>query len=74
MRMRTHIDLDDELVKQVMALGHFQTKKAAIHTALAEYTKQLKRQQLLDLRGNAAWIGNLDQMRATRPDDGRDAG
>ena len=71
--MRTHIDLDEGLIRQVMSLGHFPTKKAAIHTALAEYTKQLKRQQLLALRGKVAWIGDLDELRANRQSEGNNA-
>lgn len=64
--MRTHIDLDENLVAQVVAMGHFPTKKAAIHAALMEFPKTLKRRQLMALRGKIAWEGNLDQLRATR--------
>jgi Arc/MetJ family transcription regulator len=64
--MRTHIDLDENLVAQVVAMGQFTTKKAAIHTALMEFAKTLKRRQLLALRGKAAWEGDLDQLRTTR--------
>lgn len=64
--MRTHIDLDENLVAQVVAMGHFPTKKAAIHAALMEFAKTLKRRQLLALRGKVAWEGDLDQLRATR--------
>ena len=64
--MRTHIDLDENLVTQVVAMGHFPSKKAAIHAALEELAKTLKRKQLLALRGKINWEGNLDQLRATR--------
>jgi len=64
--MRTHIDLDENLIAQVVAMGHFRTKKAAIHAALIEFAKTLKRQQLLALRGKIAWEGDLNQLRATR--------
>ena len=64
--MRTHIDLDENLVAQVVAMGHFPTKKAAIHAALTEFAKTLKRKQLLALRGKIAWEGDLNQLRATR--------
>jgi Arc/MetJ family transcription regulator len=40
--MKTHIELDDELLEQVFRLGGFATKKAAVNTALAEYVKLLK--------------------------------
>lgn len=64
--MRTHIELDDSLLDQIVQLGHFQTKKAAVNAALAEYAKLLKRRQLLELRGKLKWLGDLDQLRATR--------
>jgi Arc/MetJ family transcription regulator len=64
--MRTHIDLDENLIAQVVAMGHFPTKKAAIHAALIEFAKTLKRKQLLALRGKIAWEGDLNQLRATR--------
>ena len=64
--MRTHIDIDENLVTQVVAMGRFSSKKAAIHAALVEFSKTLKRRQLLALRGKVAWEGDLDQLRATR--------
>lgn len=64
--MRTHLELDDKLLEQVCALGRFSTKKAAVNMALAEYAKLLKRQQLLALRGQVEWQGDLDRLRANR--------
>jgi len=64
--VKTHIELDDELLKQVFQLGGFATKKAAVNTALAEYVRLLQRRQLLDMRGKIRWEGDLDEMRADR--------
>lgn len=64
--MRTHLDLDDSLLEQVCTLGGFSTKKAAVNMALAEYANFLKRKQLLALRGQVEWRGDLDQLRANR--------
>ena len=64
--MRTHVDLDEALLDQVVQLGHFPTKKAAIQAALVEFVKTLKRRELLALRGQMSWQGDLDQLRATR--------
>lgn len=61
--MRTHIELQDELLDQVLSLGHFQTKKEAVNSALAAYANQLKRKQLLTLYGKVNWQGNLTQLR-----------
>lgn len=67
--MRTHVEPNDQLIAQVLQLGHFPTKKAAIHAALAEFVKTLKRQQLLALRGKVNWQGDLDQLRSTRSNE-----
>jgi len=64
--MKTHIELDDELLEQVFRLGGFATKKAAVNTALAEYAKLLKRRELLEMRGKIPWEGDLNEMRADR--------
>ncbi len=63
MPMASHIDLDEALVREVIRLGHFTTKKAAVNAALAEYARLLQRRQLLDLRGKLSWEGDLDEMR-----------
>lgn len=64
--MRTHVELDDQLIEQVIRLGAFPTKKAAIHAALEDYLKVLKRRQLLALRGKVRWEGDLEALRAPR--------
>ena len=51
--MRTRIELDDQLITQVVQLGHFSTRKAAVHAALAAFVRTLKREQLFALRGKA---------------------
>lgn len=67
--MRTHVDLDEQLLGQVVQLGAFPSKKAAIQAALTEFITTLKRRQLLELRGQIQWQGDLDQLRATHTDD-----
>lgn len=64
--MKTHVDLDERLLEQVITLGNFPTKKAAIQAALTEFAKILKRRELLSLRGQISWHGDLDQLRTTR--------
>lgn len=61
--MPMHIDLDESLVAEVMRLGRYPTKKAAVNAALAEYVHMLKRRRLLDLRGKVPWEGSLERMR-----------
>jgi len=64
--MPMHIDLDESLVNEVMQLGAYATKKAAVNAALAEYVRMLKRRRLLELRGQLSWEGSLDRMRERR--------
>jgi Arc/MetJ family transcription regulator len=72
--MKTHVEVDDELLQEVIRLGAFGTKKAAINAALIDLAKALKRRQLLALRGKVRWEGDLDQLRVARPGVGGRAG
>ena len=64
--MKTHIELDDAVLENVLKLGGFSTKKAAVNSALTEYAKLLARRELLAMRGKVRWEGNLDELRADR--------
>jgi Arc/MetJ family transcription regulator len=66
--MRTHIELDADVLDQVMDLGHFSSKKAAVNAALTELSRALKRRQLLALRGKVQWTGDLNALRSARTD------
>jgi Arc/MetJ family transcription regulator len=61
--MRTNIDLEDRLVEQAMQLSQAKTKKEVVALALQNFVRTLQRQQLLALRGQVQWEGDLDQMR-----------
>lgn len=61
--MRTNIDINDTLLKEVMKFSKAKTKKAAIDEALKLYVKLAKQKQILDLKGKVNWDGNLDEMR-----------
>lgn len=64
--MRTHVEVDDEVLQQVMNLGGFSSKKTAINTALSEFSRALKRRQLLAMQGKVKWHGDLDALRQDR--------
>ena len=64
--VKTHIDIDGELLDEVFRLSGLSTKRAAVDAALREYAKHLKRRHTLELRGKVTWIGDLDEMRADR--------
>ncbi|MCG8363059.1 MAG: type II toxin-antitoxin system VapB family antitoxin [Pseudanabaenales cyanobacterium] len=67
--MRTHINIDDALLEEAKRLGDYRTITATVNAALAEHVKQLKRRQLINLRGQFNWQGNLDHLRRTRSTD-----
>ncbi len=67
--MRTHLDLDETLLEEVIALGAFPTKRAAVMTALEELAKRFRRRELAAMRGKVAWDGDLEQWRASRSSD-----
>ncbi len=62
--MRTNIELDDALVEQALKLSNTKTKKDVIHDALKNYVASMKKKQLLALKGNVKWDGNLKDMRS----------
>ena len=63
-KMRTNIELDDALVEQALKLSEIRTKKEVIHEALKNYVAWMKKKQLLNLKGNVKWEGNLKDMRS----------
>ncbi len=64
--MRTHLDLDESLLQEVITLGDFPTKRAAVIAGLEELAKRLKRRELAALSGQVEWAGDLDQWRNAR--------
>ena len=62
--MRTNIELDDALVEQALKLSNIKTKKEVVQEALKNYVSWMKRKQLLDLKGQVKWEGNLKEMRS----------
>lgn len=64
--MKTHIDIDGEVLASVQELGGFATKREAVNAALAELARKLAARKLLDMRGTVKWEGNLDQQRRPR--------
>ncbi len=66
--MKTNIKLDDKLLQKALKLSQLTDKKAVIELALQEYINQKHREDLMALRGQVQWDGDLNQMRTdTRP-------
>jgi Arc/MetJ family transcription regulator len=64
--MRTNIVIDETLIEEAMALAKLKTKREAVHKALEEYVRVLKKKDLLALRGKIRLAEGYDykKMRA----------
>ena len=58
--MRTNIVIDDELVRQAMALTGARTKREVVHVALSSLVERRKRKNLLDLAGELDFAPDFD--------------
>jgi len=66
MYVRTNIDLDAGLVTRGLRLSGLRTKKDFVNMALQEFVRRKDQKQILELRGNIRWAGDLDLMRQSR--------
>ncbi len=64
--MRTNIDIDDAVLKEVQALTGAKTKREAVDLALRELVARSQRLGLLKLRGKVRWEGDLEESRSGR--------
>ena len=61
--MRTNIVIDDELMKEALALTGLKTKKEAVELGLKTLIQLRKQEKLKDYKGKLQWSGDLEQMR-----------
>ncbi len=61
--MRTNIIIDDDLMKEAMALSNIKTKKAVVEFSLKLLVQIKKQEQLKNIRGKLKWHGDLEAMR-----------
>ncbi|HEV3472098.1 MAG TPA: type II toxin-antitoxin system VapB family antitoxin [Actinomycetota bacterium] len=64
--MRTNIEIDDDVLKEVQALTGARTKRAAVDLALRELVARYRRLGLLKLKGKVRWEGDLETSRSGR--------
>ncbi|ADV81085.1 type II toxin-antitoxin system VapB family antitoxin [Terriglobus saanensis] len=64
--MRTNIEIDDALIKQVMRRGKLPTKRAAVDAALRLMKQVQSQAKVQKLWGKIPWEGDLDEMRKSR--------
>ena len=60
------LNLDNELVKQAIKLGHFKTKEQAVNAALAEYIQLQKRRELVAIAGTVTYRADYDYKKLRR--------
>ena len=61
--MRTNIVIDDELMKEALALTGLKTKKEAVELGLKTLIQLRKQEKLKDYKGKLKWSEDLEQMR-----------
>lgn len=64
--MRTNIDIDGEVLKEVQRLTGAKTKREAVDIALRELVARYRRLGLLRLKGKVHWEGDLEESRSGR--------
>jgi len=64
---RTNIVLDDRLVREGLRRFRCRSKRELVELALTELLKRARRRDLLSLRGQVKWEGDLIGMRRLRP-------
>ena len=64
--MRTNIEINNSLMDEVLRLAKIKTKREAVNKALQYYVRLLKQRDILNLRGNVKWEGDLDDMRSSK--------
>ena len=64
--MRTHIEIDDDLMAQALKVGGFKTRKAAVEEGLRLLVQTKAQRRLRGLRGRLRWEGSLEDMRRDR--------
>ncbi len=64
--IRTNIVLDDGVLGKAKNLTGLKTTRAVIHHALKELVRHKRQKDLLQLKGNVSWQGNLETSRIGR--------
>jgi Arc/MetJ family transcription regulator len=66
MCMRTNIEIDDRLMREVLSLTGVTTKREAVDLALRELVARHRQLGVLKLRGRVHWEGDLEKSRRGR--------
>ena len=61
--MRTNIEIDDKLMRDVLKATGLKTKKDAVELGLKTLIRLKKQENIKQFRGQLKWTGDLDDMR-----------
>lgn len=61
--MRTNIVIDDELMREALAVSGCRSKKEAVEQGLRLLVARGEQRRLRELRGQLQWQGELDELR-----------
>jgi Arc/MetJ family transcription regulator len=64
--MRTNIDIDDDLMREAIAVTGDPTKRAVVERALRLLIQTHSQVSVRELRGKVAWKGDLAESRRSR--------
>jgi Arc/MetJ family transcription regulator len=64
--VRTNIEIDDELMREVLAVSGLRTKRAAVEEALRLLLRLKQQERIMAAFGQLPWDGDLDAMRRDR--------
>ena len=64
--MRTNIVIEDDLVREAIALTGAHTKREVVDLALRRLVQLERQREALSLEGAIEWEGDLDQARLAR--------
>ena len=65
-KMRTNIEISDELIQEALRISGLKTKRAAVEAGLKALIRLGRQKRILDLAGKVHWEGNLDDSREGR--------
>ncbi len=64
--MRTTLNLDPQALRAAMKYAEGRTKTEVINEALRAFARRARMRELLELRGELHWEGDLDELRERR--------
>lgn len=64
--MRTTLNLDRSALEEAMLYAKGSTKTDVVNEALRKFARGKRRKELLELRGQVDWQGDVDQLRKRR--------